>query len=290
LLLAGVREWLEVARKEPWRREEQKYQLVSWLQLLSLSDRPSAVLDGIELLESFVPQVWEFRSIISAIAASPREDAERIILDLARLKPQIAKMDEWVFALLGRGSSSAVLGLMEYLREVGNTAANTIDGWQASRLIVPIVQNDAVLRAALVRIYQDPSYTSCRGILEQVFAEAADPEALLAMVRFGAHPGHNLSRWLRRATEAAVTTHRSLGGNSYQIEPVPSAELRQRLFSIIVVGGRLGKVAKACLVHIDEVRDEYGILDEPRHPNLSSGIPWPSPLSTDNQSIDPTAQ
>jgi hypothetical protein len=103
-----------------------------------------------------------------------------------------------------------------------------------------------------------------------------DADALLAMVRVSAEPGHKPSGWLRRATEAAVTSHRSLGGNSYEVEPVPSAELRRQLFSMFVGGGRLGEVAKACLIQTDELRDQYGILDQPRHPDINSGVPWPS--------------
>jgi hypothetical protein len=36
------------------------------------------------------------------------------------------------------------------------------------------------------------------------------------------------------------------------------------------------RLAEACLVEIEELRDEHGrVDDEPRHPDISSGQPWP---------------
>jgi hypothetical protein len=37
-----------------------------------------------------------------------------------------------------------------------------------------------------------------------------------------------------------------------------------------------GRLAKECLIAIDEIRDEYGPAEsEPRHPDIDSGRQWP---------------
>jgi hypothetical protein len=280
-VLGGVREWLDLAGKDPRRQQQQKYQLIDWLQLLPFSDRPASILDGMKLIDTLGLPVWEFRDVLSALVATPDEDVERIIVELARDRPEFAEMHEWLLALLGRNTQSAVRLLFEFRREAEGKAARQIDSWYTARTLGAMAGAEPDLRATLVQLYQDPRYSSCRDLIAGIFSEAADSEALLAMVRVNAEVGRP-NEWLRRATESAVTTHRPLGGDSYEIEPVASAELRHQLFSMFVAGGRMGEVAEACLEHIDELRDRYGILDEPRHPDINSGMAWPKPLPAED--------
>ena len=62
-----------------------------------------------------------------------------------------------------------------------------------------------------------------------------------------------------------------------QLYSLPAPELRKGLFDM-VVNGNPGeyRLAIECLIAIDEIRDDYGYVDaEPRHPNISMGVPWP---------------
>ena len=57
--------------------------------------------------------------------------------------------------------------------------------------------------------------------------------------------------------------------------PVAVTELRQKLLAITTDGGSHDAAARV-LREIDRVRDENGAPeDEPRHPDLASGKPWP---------------
>jgi hypothetical protein len=63
---------------------------------------------------------------------------------------------------------------------------------------------------------------------------------------------------------------------AYERYGVEIAALRKQLFSMLDGDAAEASLAEACLLTIDEVRDEYGRVDtEPRHPDIASGRPWP---------------
>jgi hypothetical protein len=63
--------------------------------------------------------------------------------------------------------------------------------------------------------------------------------------------------------------------NAFSIVPVSAAELRRKLLAA-TSDGSAHDLAARTLTAIDEIRDEYGrAIDEPRHPDLASGRPWP---------------
>jgi hypothetical protein len=54
------------------------------------------------------------------------------------------------------------------------------------------------------------------------------------------------------------------------------AALRKQLFGLLAANDGQSKLAERCLIAIEELRDEHGrIDDEPRHPDIDSGRPWP---------------
>jgi hypothetical protein len=64
--------------------------------------------------------------------------------------------------------------------------------------------------------------------------------------------------------------------NAYNQFSVPLTALRKALLGMTFANNAESPLAEACLNEIEELRDEYGrINDEPRHPDISSGHPWP---------------
>jgi hypothetical protein len=63
---------------------------------------------------------------------------------------------------------------------------------------------------------------------------------------------------------------------AYEEFGVRLTALRSRLFGMLPAGDARARLAKECLIAIDEYRDEGGRAgDEPRHPDIASGRPWP---------------
>ncbi|HZR76873.1 hypothetical protein [Bradyrhizobium sp.] len=64
--------------------------------------------------------------------------------------------------------------------------------------------------------------------------------------------------------------------NAYEEFSVSLADLRRELFGVALAKDAESQLAEACLVEIEELRDEHGRLDdEPRHRGISSGQHWP---------------
>ena len=63
--------------------------------------------------------------------------------------------------------------------------------------------------------------------------------------------------------------------NAYNVVPIPAVDLRRKLLAMTTDGGP-EDIAARWLNLVDGIRDEYGLPQgEPRHPDLSSGKPWP---------------
>ena len=83
---------------------------------------------------------------------------------------------------------------------------------------------------------------------------------------------------LKQAIENHVTCKEPVDEEirSYHIVPSSAFKLRRQLLEISANDQERNEAAKSVLEWIDELRDEYGRPDdEPRHPCLESGIPWP---------------
>ena len=84
-----------------------------------------------------------------------------------------------------------------------------------------------------------------------------------------------LSQALRRAALGQRPVEGWIAG-AYEEFGVSLAELRRELFAIASANNAQSALAERCLVAIDKLRDAYGrIDDEPRHPDIASGQPWP---------------
>lgn len=104
-------------------------------------------------------------------------------------------------------------------------------------------------------------------------------DTVLAMVDDDARRGLGYGQDLRTAVEGVAIQHRPYRGtNAYELVPAEAADLRRGLFSSVLEGGVSSASAARALYDLDRLRDRYGApLTEPRHPDLSSGQPWPAP-------------
>jgi len=64
--------------------------------------------------------------------------------------------------------------------------------------------------------------------------------------------------------------------NAVERYPASVADLRSRLFRIVIANGPECALATKCLNVIDELRDILGVASEdPRHPDIELDWPWP---------------
>ena len=156
------------------------------------------------------------------------------------------------------------------------------DVWWLSRKLADAMQADENLRMEVYRQYEQVPDGPGSGILEFAIAEAADEEGVLLLVRKHATQGKSFSGDLQRAIEHAAVGKRPsaewAGASETFTAAVP--KLRKALFAMSGADTAQGRLAKECLIAIDEIRDAYGPAEsEPRHPDIDSGRPWPVPES-----------
>lgn len=279
LALDGVRDLVEAAKEKPWRlQESNKWEINDWLMLLPLTDRPASLLDGLDALPKHLHSPWEMRRALSALAAVPSLEAEQVLGELARRDPRFFREYEWLDAILKQEQVSSYLMLFDLLCEVQRNS-HKLDRWDLAEKVAVAITRHPDLRAALLQRYQNPMYTNCHWLIEQVISKNPDEDSVLALVSVYAAQQRPFDMLLHRAITEVASERRAVPGweGSYQQHSVAVNRLRKQLFAMTENEGPGKEVAVACLTTIDEVRDEYGYADsELRHPDIDAGRPWPN--------------
>ncbi|MCQ8876199.1 hypothetical protein NP945_30610 [Mesorhizobium sp. LMG17149] len=280
LVLRGIRAYFDEAKEKRWMlNENNQWELNHWLELLPFTNKPATVIEALEVFPSEFRQPWQLRSLISALAEAPDTEAERVLGDLARRDPRFLSKHEWVSALLGKETETAHLLLLDLLcdPQVGGKE-NKVDSWTVSNKVAGYLSSHPSFRVELIRRYQDPIFAPCHNLIEDILSKSPNENALLAMIHNYAQTGKPLDRRLREAVEEIALERRPVSNwsGAYELHGVAVPGLRKRLFDMTSANDHEGHLAAACLVVIDELRDERGKIDsEPRHPDIQSGRPWP---------------
>jgi hypothetical protein len=278
-LVAGFDELLEAGKTEPWRLAENHGELMNWVELFAFSDHPEAVLGVLDRLPDQYRYPSSLDRLLSALAKSPHEGALDVLRALARRDPQLLSRHDWAQAVIKLGtekSGQALLGLV-CDGELGN--AGGVDSFHLSRQLAHLCGDFPMLKEEILQGYQRLNSGRAKSILESALIELADAAVIRALVRSYAVVGRPYDGGLSHALRNAALGRRPVEGwsaNAYEEFSVSLAELRKELFGLTLANDSQSRIAEACLVEIEELRDEHGrVDDEPRHPDISSGQPWP---------------
>jgi hypothetical protein len=284
LALAAITAWVEDARKNTWRFREGLWEVVGWLELLPFSDRPSSVLDGVQMVLDVLPSPERMERVVTAAAAAPELSEDQLAEMLQRF-PRLASEHEWAHAFLSRGTLPAIEVLIGLVGD-GKLGTNRggADAWWLAREIAAFATSDDGLKARILQLYEAGSAVPSQRVLEQVLEEIGGPEAVLALIRGYARAGKSFSGSMHQALEHTAIDHQPVSESSsmYNMHPVSIASLRKTLLAMLDDGDtRVAALAEECLVNIDYLRDYWGPAEsEPRHPDIASGRPWPRPAAS----------
>jgi hypothetical protein len=119
LVMQGIDEWLQLDPKTAWHRRQNTWDIEPWLELLPYSNQPASVIEGLAKIEAFYGTGWPKRwpRVLAAVACLPGAEAETLLATLARTHKDIADEFEWMNAILGRDSASAVLLFVDLVAE-----------------------------------------------------------------------------------------------------------------------------------------------------------------------------
>ena len=277
MLTAAVQELLNDARTQSWRLDEGRGELMTWIELFAFSDQPIAVLDVLDLLPPNHRGPYQLRRLLDALGHSPHPDAPMVLNTLAERDPRITEDDAWSDALIRLNSIDAACTLLDALctGSPSNPQRHTSDRF-VDRLVEFAKRHPEFRDEILARYTRSDGYRS-HDMLESLLLTLADQDAVLAVVHDmtsrGAEFDHRLSWALYKLAIGQAPSKHWI--NAMELFSVPLTSFRKQLFALITDDRHAGFAQKS-LETIDELRDKYGhIHDEPRHPDITSGKPWP---------------
>ena len=117
VLLAGVKEFLEMNKNQLWRLHSDNYELMEWIELFAFSDRLSAVLEVLELLPDQLRELWQLHGLFVALSNSLSEDVVDVLLALEKQDPKLLNGPDWWRALSNIGTEEASHAILEVICE-----------------------------------------------------------------------------------------------------------------------------------------------------------------------------
>jgi hypothetical protein len=281
VVMQGVDEWLEEAAKDAWQKRQNTWEIERWLELLPFTPRPEAVIEGLTKVKAFYGRDWAKRweRVLAAVAGVPGARGEALLAALARAHKDIAGDFEWMKAVLGRDSESAVLLYVDlYIEGIFGRGPHAADGWHVGRELAAHVHEFPLLKPELKKRYDALSIGPARAMLEDLFGEIGGDDDLIAMVKKYAASCQPYDGRMAGAVRAVALREVPVsdGSNSFYIQPASVARVRKSLFALLGGSPQEVALARSCLAAIDILRDEHGIAaNDTRHPDVMSEIPWP---------------
>ncbi|HKS76586.1 MAG TPA: hypothetical protein VJQ82_25455, partial [Terriglobales bacterium] len=276
LVERGIVELFEAAKSQPWRlTQSDAYELRDWLRLLPFSTPVSAIPAIVRGLPEAQRDPHLLEDMVGALGSSPYDDSEGVLFKLAEDDPRLYRNYKWC-------STTSALGTVTAARRIVDlTVAGTLDDksvndgfhWQSA--LSGLISRLPDIRAYVFELLKRGLPQERITVLAKAVAENPGTEGLVALIRLEIETGQSFLSW--RSIERAVNEHvpsESWKG-AYDIVPVPATELRKVLLEM-TTNGDVDDAASRWLNAIDKIRDGYGAPeDEPRHPDLESGKPWP---------------
>jgi hypothetical protein len=279
LVLTGITAWVDEARKKPWLPHDSFWEVDHWLELLPFSDRPAETIEGIKAVSALLPTPRRTERVVAALGYAPGDEAEGVLIEMARQNLHVLQQHEWLNAMMARGTASAAIAVLDLVADGKLTTGHgSFDIWSISRPLAGLARCHPELKGELLHWYQGYNSGSSQELIERLLIELGDADCILALAQGYARSNRPFDGSLEFGIrEAALHRHPAEeSSGSYELRPMALTKLRKDLFAML--GGTLHEVAvaEACLTTIDELRDQYGAPDSgPRHPNIESGRPWP---------------
>ena len=278
-LIAGIDELLEAGKAELWRLAENRGELMSWVELFAFSDRPEAVLDVLDRLPQQYSYPGSFDRLLSALGKSPHDGALGVLQALGRRDPRMVARHDWLDAVIKLGTEGSSHALIAMICDGQLAGARGVNSLHLSRQLARLGEEFPSIKDDMLQRYERMNAGPAKSILKSALVELADPSIILALIRGYAADKRPYDGRLSQALRRAALGQRPVEGwiaGAYEEFSVSLAELRRKLFAIASANKPQSALAERCLVTIDKLRDAYGrIDDEPRHPDIASGEPWP---------------
>lgn len=245
--------------------------------------RPCDAPNQIDLSKTFRPH--ELIGVVAALGASRCDNAIDALMEFAGAdgKGVDALGESWIEAignLEGTRSNEILLSFVDPNVRLFNREfiPDHRHGDILARLLAERAAKEKSLKDRLIELANGDLPPLKRMLLAKVFARFRKEEDLVAGLAVLRDDDSGIPYELFRSMEETFLEHRPYGpgSNTYTIVPRGSNALRRRLFEMSRTDPLRKRSAFALLGQIEVWRLEHGRPeDEPRHPAVDSGEPWP---------------
>jgi hypothetical protein len=273
VLMEGMRSLLLAAQSQPWRLDENRGELMSWMELFPFSDDPAKVHEALALLAERYRHPHALHRLLNMLPYSPVTSALTTLERLAADNPAFLRDSTWTHALMKLETEGA--GLLA-LRLLSNGSILVHSGYQWSQALTGWAKKYPSVRSAMIEQYRAMTASNGRGVVETAMANMVDDEIFWTLFDGQVNAqNQSMPAALRNLALRSKPSENAPEGWFDEFRK-PLAELRSRLFALLPAGGARARLAEKCLIQIEAFRDEHGRLDdEPRHPDIATGRAWP---------------
>ncbi|MGA4636471.1 NACHT domain-containing protein [Pseudomonas solani] len=274
LLMEGVQGLLAASQAHPWRLDENRGELMEWIELFPFSDSPESVHEAIALLPTSHRQPHQLRRLFQKLPQGPADTALAILEKIAE-NPEFLRESEWTNSILKLGTEDSAKAVLNHLCSGQEPAW---DAHQLSFTLATLARNFPSIRTTVIDQYRSSPPGGIRRTLERVMVSIPDEQIFMTL--FDMHADTPDSTFSLQSVIRNLALDRSpskewLG--AFEVFGLPLTELRAKLFAMLPTNDARAVLAKQCLIEIEEYRDDYGRpTNEPRHPDISTGRSWPT--------------
>lgn len=258
-------------------QDKDLYPLFEWLELLPVSDRPFALFDGLdEMSAKFEFDKWRVRDLINSVRHLDEGLRIELLRGLVTRYPELIDQYELFLVLKNPGHAT-----LDFLLEIAAGKYGNKPIKRVTRFDYPdelFLTLSPEVRESLPARYDAANDERQKALLADILLAGADHATVLKLAqdRTGRYVIGQFG-WNARSKILYTYQPTSIDSSSYSLIPRDLSTLRKGLFGLTYSSdSETAKFAVDYLNHIDAERDAEGGFDVgPRHPDISSGRPWP---------------
>jgi hypothetical protein len=269
-----------------WLDENTQYQLNS---LMSLHFFVEPIEHGLEqfrhLLSEWLKKVriW---SALDTLAPIPTREALEVLAELTTMYRTNQDLHERVIRAIVRSSLPESAEVLLKMAESGTLGTYAQSTFQMDRSVAPCISRAArtnpEFKQKVIKAMEIKTDVGDEALVSSVLGALDTPKAVQLVCRYlneEAYP-----RGGRHATDVLIKRFslekpNEEGAGWYEVLPKADNALRRHLFELAVVSGASRSRARSLLLELEERRLERNRpANEPRHPAIETGSPWPTCL------------
>ncbi|MEH2696360.1 MULTISPECIES: NACHT domain-containing protein [Rhizobium] len=267
-----------LAEKENrWWDDRTSYAIFSWLKVLPNTDRPTSVFDALALVpEKNLPR-WQIRDILPQLRLLGVETKAGMLREFALRFPDMLSEHEWFGQVQKLGFRPA---MDLFLEGVEGDLGKGFD-LRTGHFLLPEQLAYAMADNDMPYLFEKLAAARSDGAKQLVFSVLLKTSSVEGLIAAAQSPvgRQTIRRQGARGVQDMIYSREphSPDGTSYELRPRNASEFRRKLFALTVSHDKdQAAFAVDYLTRIDMIRQEDGAtLDEPRHPDIQSGRPWP---------------